>query len=96
MYDVVEPCSDSGAYRAEPTVEMKLDLEAFEKVLVEKGYGIEFSSEVILLVKDVEADVEVGVYPSGKLLFKTTDEEMIERLFDKFTSMVEDFKNSNA
>lgn len=96
MYDVVEPCSDSGAYRAEPKEEIKLDLNAFEEELVEKEYEIEFSSEVIVLVKDDDVDVEVGIYPSGNLLFKTADEDTVEKLFDKFTSMVEDFKSSSG
>lgn len=90
MYDVVEPCSDSGAYRAEPEDEIKLDPQVFEKPLKDKGYEIEFSSDVILLVKDVDLDVEIGIYPSGKLLFKTTDKEKVDELFDRFTSMIED------
>ena len=92
MYDMVEPCSDSGAFRAEPTSETRLDLQEFEDVLKEKGYEIEFSSEVILLVRHVKFDVEIGIYPSGKLLFKTTDEELVDDLFDEFSKIVSDFK----
>ncbi len=92
MYDVVEPCSDSGAYRAEPTEKTRIDLERLEEHLIERGFEIGFSSEVILLVQHPDIDVEVGIYPSGKLLFKTTDEEIVDDLFDEFTSLVEDFK----
>ena len=92
MYDVVEPCSDSGAYRAEPSEETRIDLESLEDILIEKEYDIGFSSEVILLVEHPDFDVEVGIYPSGKLLFKTTEKEVVEELFDIFTSLVEDFK----
>lgn len=93
MYDVVEPCSDSGAYRAEPTEETRIDLEELEDHLAGKNFQIGFSSEVILLVQHPDFDVEVGIYPSGKLLFKTTDEETVDELFDVFTSLMKDFKS---
>ncbi len=96
MYDIVEPCSDSGAYRAEPEEDIKFDPRSFEDELVEKGYEVEFSSEVILLVRNTELDVEVGIYPSGKLLFKTTDKKVVDELFEEFTSMVENFQTSNG
>ncbi|MFP3872514.1 MAG: hypothetical protein ACOC55_05630 [Candidatus Natronoplasma sp.] len=96
MYDVVEPCSDSGAYRAEPTVETKLDPRSFEEELIERGYEIEFSSEVLLLVKDEKSEVEVGIYPSGKLLFKTTDKDMVDELFEEFTPLVEEYVKSTG
>lgn len=92
---MVEPCSDSGAYRAEPVEETRLDLGDLEELLREKDYEIEFSSEVILLVHHPKTDVEVGIYPSGKLLFKTTDEELVDELFDEFSDMVMDFKKTN-
>ncbi|MBS3816900.1 MAG: hypothetical protein KGY76_04995 [Candidatus Thermoplasmatota archaeon] len=90
MYDVVEPCSDSGAYRAVPGEELSLEPQSFEEELEDKGYEIKFSSEVILLVVHPELDVELGIYPSGKLLFKTTDKEVVDRLFDEFSEMVEE------
>ncbi len=77
MYDVVEPCSDSGAYRAEPKEETRVDLEELEKYFRKKEFKIEFSSEVILLVLHPEFEVEIGIYPSGKLLFKTTEKEVV-------------------
>lgn len=94
MYDVVEPCSDSGAYRAEPSEKTRIDLEKLEEHLIDKGFDIGFSSEVILLVQHPDFEVEVGIYPSGKLLFKTADEDTIDDLFDEFTTLVKDFKKN--
>lgn len=88
---MVEPCSDSGSYRAEPTEETRLDLEGIEDHLTEKNFDINFSSEVLLLVLHPEYEVEVGIYPSGKLLFKTTDKEIVEKLFEEFSELVVDF-----
>ncbi|MFW5952552.1 MAG: hypothetical protein ACOCSJ_00150 [Candidatus Natronoplasma sp.] len=94
MYDVVEPCSDSGAYRAEPKRETRIDLEELEKYLTKKEFKIEFSSEIILLVLHLESDVEVGIYPSGKLLFKTTEKEVVDELFEEFTKLIKNFKST--
>lgn len=88
MYDVIEPCSDSGAYVTEPTDDVRLDMDRCEKLLEDEGYDINFSAEVILLVKDKKTDIEIGVYPSGKLLFKTTDEEKIQDSFERIKSLV--------
>jgi len=93
MYDVVEPCSDSGAYRAEPKKETRIDLEGLEKYLTKEEFQIEFSSEVILLVLHPEFDVEVGIYPSGKLLFKTTEKDIVDELFEEFCELIKDFKS---
>ncbi len=90
MYDTIEPCSDSGAFVAEPEVEVRLDLEVCEERLKEQGYRIKFSSEVILLVVDKAMDIEVGLYPSGKLLFKTTDKEELDEIMPEIRSMVLD------
>ncbi len=93
MYDIIEPCSDSGSYRAEPVEKTRINLEKLENFLNEKDYEIRFSSEVLLLVLDREQDVEVGIYPSGKLLFKTSDEEKAGKLFEEFSQMILNFKS---
>lgn len=94
MYDMVEPCSDSGAYVAEPNTEVKFDLERCEEELKELSYEIKFSSEVILLMEDKERDVEVAIYPSGKLLFKTIDKEVVEELYDEVMPVMEKLNSS--
>jgi len=91
---VVEPCSDSGAYRAEPERETRIDLEELEEYLTKKEFKIEFSSEVILLVLHPGFDVEVGIYPSGKLLFKTTEKEVVDELFEEFIELIKNFKST--
>lgn len=89
MYDVIEPCSDSGAFVAEPTEDIKLDMGMCEELLKENDYDINFSAEVILLVYDKKAGIEIGVYPSGKLLFKTTNEDKIHDAFDRIKPIVQ-------
>ncbi len=94
MYDVVEPCSDSGAYRAEPKKETRINLEELETHLSKKEFKIEFSSEVILLVLHPEFDVEIGIYPSGKLLFKTTEKDIVDELYEEFNELIKNFKDN--
>lgn len=89
MYDVIEPCSDSGAYVAEPKEKTRVDLEGCEGRLKEIGYEIKFSSEVIV-VAEASSGIEVALYPSGKLLFKTCDKEDIEPLFEELKPIMKE------
>ncbi len=88
MYDMMEPCSDSGAYVAEPKEKTKISTEEVECKLKELGYIVEFSSEVILLVEHPKSGIQVGVYPSGKLLFKTSDNEIAKKLFSEIEPII--------
>ncbi|MFO8110589.1 MAG: hypothetical protein R6U17_08770 [Thermoplasmata archaeon] len=94
MYHVAEPCSDSGAYVAEPKTKTKVDMDRVDKWLQEKDYQMKFTSEVIVVAVHPEEKVEVGLYPSGKILFKTTDKEMVDRLFEELAPMMEEYKVS--
>ncbi len=92
MYHVVEPCSDSGAYVAEPEKKTKINMEGVQDRLENKGYKMKFTSEVIIVALHPDQDVEVGFYPSGKLLFKTTDKEIVDRLFEELAPVMEENK----
>ncbi len=83
MYHIVKPCSDSGAYVAEPKKRLKLDMNGCGSILREGGFTVKFSSPVMLLVELPTTDIEVGIYPSGKLLFKTTDKKVVDEVFPK-------------
>ncbi len=94
MYDMVEPCSDSGAYVAEPEKDIKIDMDEVEDRLVKEGYEFKFSSEVIHLILDVDVGEEIGIYPSGKLLFKTADKEKVDEMFEKLSKIMEEMISS--
>ncbi len=89
MYRMVKPCSDSGAFVAEPKGKVRLDMTLCEKKFREKGYTVKFSSKVILLIEDTTEHIEVGVYPSGKLLFKSTEQEVVNKLFESIRPVME-------
>lgn len=86
---MVKPCSDSGAFVAEPIGKFRVDMFLCEKIFLEKGYTIKFSSKVILLIEDTTEQIEVGIYPSGKLLFKSTDQEVVNKLFGSIRPVME-------
>ncbi len=90
MYNVAEPCSDSGAYVAEPDDKTKVAMDKVQGWLEERGYTMKFSSEVITVALHPKEEVEIGFYPSGKLLFKTTDKEIVDKLFSELTPMMEE------
>ncbi len=90
MYHVVEPCSDSGAYVAEPAEKVRIDMDRVKEWLESKDYRMKFTSEVIIVAVHPDEEVELGFYPSGKLLFKTTDKEVVDRLFGELAGMMEE------
>lgn len=85
---MIEPCSDSGAYIAEPEGKKQIDMEECHRLLKEKDYSFKFESEVIHQVVDPKYGVEIGIYPSGKLLFKTQDREMVDELFEHLKTII--------
>ncbi len=88
MYHMVKPCSDSGAFIAEPMHKIRLDMSLCEQIFKDNGYTIKFSSKVILLIEDTIEYPEVGIYPSGKLLFKSTDHEVVKRMFESLKPLL--------
>lgn len=88
MYKKIEPCSDSGAFVTYPEKKIKLDMGSLQSLVKESDYRAKFLSEVIILIEDPEENVEIGIYPSGKLLFKTADESQVEGLFDRVIKLI--------
>lgn len=81
LYDVFEPCSDDAAHSAEPKDDITLEMDKIEENLTDR-YEVVFSSEIMLLVEDSEKDIEIGFYPSGKILFKSDDGDLVDEIFD--------------
>ena len=70
-YSVLELCKNRAGYEAVPKARMKLQLRQVEKDLVEAGFEALANAGILLVVK--WEDVELSVFESGKLLFKTRD-----------------------
>ena len=71
-YSVLELCRNRAGYEAVPRTRVKLQLRQVEKDLVDAGFEALANAGILLVVK--WEDVELSVFESGKLLFKTRDE----------------------
>lgn len=70
-YSVLELCKNRAGYEAIPRERVKWDLRALEGTLKEAGFEPLANAGILLVVKWEQ--VEVSVFESGKLLFKTRD-----------------------
>ena len=71
-YSVLELCRNRAGYEAVPRTRLKLQLRQVEKDLVDAGFEALANAGILLVVR--WEDVELSVFESGKLLFKTRDE----------------------
>ena len=73
QYSVLELCKNRAGYEAIPHEKMRLKLSDVERDLVGAGWESLANAGILLVVK--WEDVELSVFESGKLLFKTREEE---------------------
>lgn len=72
-YSVLELCRNRAGYEAVPKRKLKLRLHDVEKDLKEAGFEPLANAGILLVVRWEE--VELSVFESGKLLFKTREED---------------------
>jgi len=72
-YGLLELCKNRAGFEAIPRARLKLDLRKLEPDLAEAGFRSLANAGILLVVK--WDDVELSVFESGKLLFKTQDED---------------------
>ncbi len=76
---VLRPCKTSAAFEAIPEGDLDLDLDDLEARLVGDGWRTVANARVLLVVAK---DLEATVFPSGKVLIKTTERPEAERVWD--------------
>jgi TATA-box binding protein (TBP) (component of TFIID and TFIIIB) len=70
-YSVLELCKNRAGYEAVPKSRLKLDLRSLEGELKEAGFEPLANAGILLVVR--WEDIELSVFESGKLLFKTRE-----------------------
>ena len=70
-YSVLELCKNRAGYEAIPKQRLKWDLRALEPTLKESGFEPLANAGILLVVRWEQ--VEVSIFESGKLLFKTRE-----------------------
>ena len=80
---IVRPCSTKASYSAIPDKPMKID---FEKVKMIKELEMVTYTPYLVVVRMDR--VEFVIYPSGKLLIKTNDKEVAEKIAEKVFKLI--------
>ncbi|GEM_PF-7088151 len=70
-YSVLELCKNRAGYEAVPRLRLKLKLADVERDLQDAGFEPLANAGIVLVVR--WEDVELSVFESGKLLFKTRE-----------------------
>lgn len=73
VYGLLELCKNRAGYEAIPRTKLRLRLHDVEKDLQDAGFESLANAGILLVVK--WEDVELSVFESGKLLFKTREED---------------------
>lgn len=76
---VLRPCKTTAAYEAIPERDLGLDLDAVEERLAADGWRTVANAGVLLVMA---REKEATVFPSGKVLIKTTERPVAERVWD--------------
>lgn len=82
---IVKPCK-AGAYDIIPKKIVNVDLESSGKKIATIGYKEVCDAGVMLVVKK---DVEVHIYPNGKLLIKTNSKKEAEGIANRIYEALE-------
>lgn len=72
-YSVLELCKNRAGYEAIPKQKLRLKLDDVERDLQAAGFEALANAGILLVVR--WEDVELSVFESGKLLFKTRELE---------------------
>ena len=74
---LLRPCQNSAAFELKPRQAAKLDLQRALEWLRQRKFHEVVDAGVMLIV---ERECMVNLYPSGRMLLRTSDEQLAEKL----------------
>jgi ArsR family metal-binding transcriptional regulator len=83
-YYLLKPCKGHAGYLSNMKKRTRVDLRYAIGQLESNGYEVMDVKHLLIAKKDVE----VTVYPNGKLLVKTDDEESAKQIVEAIYSMI--------
>jgi hypothetical protein len=87
---LLRPCKSTAAFEALPEVNSKarkrnLDLNSCQEMLTSLGYEEVCDAKVLLILKK---EIEVTIYPDGKLILKTDEKEIAEKVMNEIYNKI--------
>jgi len=90
---LLKTCSDSDAFELVPRQRVRLPLPAAREWLLARGFREVVDAGVVLIV---ERDCTVNLYPSGRMLLRTTDRAQAEALAAELAELLNTTNNLNT
>ena len=78
---MVDLCKSKAAHEVIPKKQLRLDLAEVEKKIRDLGWNIKMNARVVLMA---ESGCDISIFPSGKLLLKTMERTLAEKLAAEF------------
>jgi len=82
---IVKPCKEKGALEAIPKRERYFNLKRLLGVLLSKGYELKVDTPFVLVV---QKEREISIFPSGRLLIKSSDPKEVKRIAREIYDLV--------
>jgi ArsR family metal-binding transcriptional regulator len=87
---LLRPCKSTAAFEAIPkpvSGKINLDLPSCQRTLTSLGYHEVCDAVVMIILKK---EIEVTIYPNGKLILKTDSKEQAKQTMDEIYSIILD------
>ncbi|UCH89052.1 MAG: hypothetical protein JSV49_12605 [Thermoplasmata archaeon] len=82
----MQPCKSTAAFEAIPQDPQKLDLSSVESTLTSHGFEVIANAKVLLVV--TKNEMEISIYPTGKILIKIDDKSVAEDMVSELESIL--------
>lgn len=85
---LLQPCKSEAAFEAIPQQNndnLRVDLDACQAALENIGYHEVCNARVLIIMKK---ELEVTIYPSGKMILKTDSQDSAKRVMDEIYDVI--------
>ncbi len=82
---LLQPCKTTAAYEAIPERDLRLDMRELERRLHAAGWRTLADAGIMLVVQKENRDA--SVFQSGKLLIKTLDPAVAQRVWEELSTL---------
>ena len=86
-FSLLRPCQNSAAFELKPHKTAKLDLQQALEWLRKRKFRKVVDAGVMVIV---ERECMVNLYPSGRMLLRTNDEKLAEKLAEEVGLLLND------
>ena len=83
---IVKPCKEKGSLEILPKGERHFNLKKMQNLLISIGYTLKIYTPFVLIVTK---EIEVSLFPSGRLLIKSDDVEKVKKIGEEIYRLLD-------